>query len=112
MIGNFLINSYRNLWRNKLHTILNILGLATGITCFILILLFVKYELSYDRFNVNADRIYRIAVNGMLGNTEIHQTGTPPPLPAAMYQEFPEVESVTRLMKYSPLREMHRSRPS
>jgi putative ABC transport system permease protein len=103
MIGNYLINSYRNLWRNRLHTILNILGLATGVTCFILILLFVKYELSYDRFNANADRIYRIAVNGMLGNTEIHQTGTPPPLPAAMYQEFPEVESVTRVMKYSNL---------
>lgn len=101
MIGHYLIIAYRNLRRNKLHSILNIFGLTIGITCFILIMLFVKYELSYDRFTPNATRIYRIAVNGMLGNTEIHQTGTPPPLPAALYQEFPEVEAVTRLIKVS-----------
>lgn len=103
MIKHYLIIACRNLWRNKLHTILNILGLATGVTCFILILLFVKYELSYDRFNTHADRVYRIAVNGMLGNTEIHQTGTPPPLPAELYQEFPEVEAVTRIIKFTNL---------
>jgi putative ABC transport system permease protein len=101
MIGHYLIIAYRNLRRNKLHSILNIFGLTIGITCFILIMLFVRHELSYDKFNPHAARIYRIAVNGMLGNTEIHQTGTPPPLPAALYQEFPEVEAVTRLMKVS-----------
>ncbi len=101
MITHYLIVAGRNLLRNKLHSILNILGLATGVTCFILILLFVKYELSYDRFNNNADRVYRIAVNGMLGNTEIHQTGTPPPLPKALYAEFPEVESVSRVIKFN-----------
>jgi putative ABC transport system permease protein len=99
MIRHYLIVACRNLWRNKLHSVLNILGLAIGVTCFILIFLFVKYELSYDKFNINAGRIYRIAVNGMLGNTEIHQTGTPPPLPVALYREFPEVEKVTRIMK-------------
>lgn len=98
MIFHYLVIAYRNLWRNRLHSILNILGLTIGITCFILIVLFVNYELSYDRFNSNAKRVYRIAVNGMIGNTEIHQTGTPPPLPAALYQEFPEIEAVTRLM--------------
>lgn len=101
MIIHYLIVAYRNLWRNRLHTVLNIFGLTIGITCFILIMLFVRYEVSYDRFNPEAKRIYRIAVNGMLGNTEIHQTGTPPPLPAALYQEFPEIEAVTRLIKVS-----------
>ncbi len=101
MITHYITMAGRNLIRNKLHSILNLLGLATGITCFILILIFVKYELSYDRFNTNSDRIYRIAVSGMLGNTEIHQTGTPPPLPKALYTEFPEVESVTRVIKYT-----------
>jgi putative ABC transport system permease protein len=99
MIKHYIIIACRNLWRNKLHSVLNILGLATGVTCFILILLFVKYELSYDKFNKYADRIYRIAVNGMLGNTEVHQTGTPPPLPEALYKEFPEVEAVTRIIR-------------
>ena len=101
MIRHYIIIAYRNLWRNKLHSILNIFGLSIGITCFILIMLYVRYELSFEKFNPNASRIYRIAVNGMLGNTEIHQTGTPPPLPAALYQEFPEVEAVTRIMKVS-----------
>lgn len=99
MIKHYITIAFRSLWRNKLHSVLNILGLATGITCFILILLFVRYELSYDRFNKYADRTYRIAVNGMLGSTEIHQTGTPPPLPEALYKEFPDVEAVTRIMK-------------
>ncbi len=98
MLRHYFITAIRNIWRNKLHTLLNIIGLATGITCFILIFLFVKYELSYDRFNKDASRVYRIAVNGMLGNTEIHQTGTPPPLPVALYQDFPEVESVSRVI--------------
>ena len=101
MIRHYLTIAYRNLWRNKLHSILNIFGLSIGITCFILIMLYVRYEINFEKFNPNASRIYRIAVNGMLGNTEIHQTGTPPPLPAALYQEFPEVEAVTRLMKVS-----------
>jgi putative ABC transport system permease protein len=101
MFKHYFIIACRNLWRNKLHSVLNILGLATGVTCFILILLFVKYELSYDRFNTNADRVYRIAVYGMLGNTEIHQTGTPPPLPVALCQDFPEVEAVTRILKFN-----------
>ena len=73
MIRHYLIIAYRNLWRNKLHSILNIFGLSIGITCFILIMLYVRYELSFEKFNPNASRIYRIAVNGMLGNTEIHQ---------------------------------------
>jgi putative ABC transport system permease protein len=99
MIKHYINIAFRSMWRNKLHSVLNVLGLATGVTCFILILLFVRYELSFDRLNKYADQTYRIAVNGMLGNTEIHQTGTPPPLPEALYREFPDVEAVTRMMK-------------
>ncbi len=101
MIKHYFTIAGRNLIRHKLHSFINVLGLATGVACFILILIFVKYELSYDGFNNNAGRIYRIAVSGMLGNTEIHQSGTPPPLPRALYAEFPEVESVTRVIKFN-----------
>lgn len=107
MIRHYFIISFRNLLRNKLHSILNILGLAIGVACFILISIFVKYELSYDRFNKKADRIYRIAVYGMLGNTEIHQTGTPPPLPVQLYQEFPEIEAVTRMLKFGNMQAVY-----
>jgi putative ABC transport system permease protein len=60
MLRNFLITSLRILWRNKLVSAINILSLSIGITAFILILLYVHHETSYDKFNENYDRIYRL----------------------------------------------------
>ena len=58
MLKNYLKSALRNLWRHKGHSAINILGLAVGMTCLILIMLYVKSELSYDRFHVNRDQIY------------------------------------------------------
>ena len=58
MLRNYLKSALRNLWRYKGHSLINILGLAVGMTCLILIMLYVKSELSYDRFHVNRDQIY------------------------------------------------------
>ena len=74
------------------YSFINIVGLAIGIAISILIFLFVQYEFSYDEFYKNSDRIFRIAVDARVGNTEIHQTGTPAPMPAAMYKDLPEIE--------------------
>jgi len=60
-------------------------------------MVFVWYELSYDKYNEKADRIYRIAQKALIGNTQINQTWTPAPMPAALYKEFPEIEAVTRI---------------
>ncbi len=60
MFRNYLKSALRNLWRYKGHSAINILGLAVGMTCLILIMLYVKSELSYDRFHVNRDRIYML----------------------------------------------------
>ncbi len=60
MLYNFLLTSLRNLRRNTLHTLINLLGLATGITCFVLIMLYVRYERSFDTFPPQADRIHRV----------------------------------------------------
>lgn len=60
MLRNFLITSLRILWRNKVVSTINILSLSIGITAFILILLYVHHETSYDKFNENYDRIYRL----------------------------------------------------
>src|SRR5688500_7699669 len=60
MLRNFLLTSLRNLWRNKLYTLINLLGLATGIACFVLIALYVRWERSFDTFEPHAERVYRV----------------------------------------------------
>ncbi|MGH2566007.1 MAG: ABC transporter permease, partial [Ginsengibacter sp.] len=60
MLKNYLKIAWRYLMRYKTYTAINILGLAVGITCCLLIMLFVRSEFSYDRFNTNANRIYRV----------------------------------------------------
>jgi len=60
MLGNYLIIAWRNLWNNKLFSIINILGLSIGMTVFMLIMLYVNYELSYDKFWSDSENIYRV----------------------------------------------------
>ena len=60
MFKNYFIIAIRNFTRYKLFTLINVLGLAIGFACSILILLFILHELSYDQFHENAHRIYRI----------------------------------------------------
>ena len=63
MIKSYFLVALRSLQRNKLHASINIIGLAIGMVCCILIALFVQFELGYDRQNKNAHRIYRLAVD-------------------------------------------------
>ncbi|MCI0496573.1 ABC transporter permease [candidate division KSB1 bacterium] len=99
MINNYLKLVLRNIQRNKGYSFINIAGLVIGMTCFILIMLFVQYELSYDNFHENQDRIFRIIFQlpgEKFGMTEDILAITPAPLAAAMMEAFPEVESATR----------------
>ncbi|GAB3822339.1 hypothetical protein GCM10028895_26570 [Pontibacter rugosus] len=60
MLKNYLKMAYRNLMRHKVFSLINVLGLALGMTCSILILLWVQDEVSYDRFHENIDQIYQV----------------------------------------------------
>jgi putative ABC transport system permease protein len=60
MLKNYFKTAYRNLMRHKFYSAITILGLATGIACFLLIFMFIQDEVRYDRFNIKADRIYRL----------------------------------------------------
>ncbi len=60
MLKNYLIIALRNIKKNKVYSLLNIFGLAIGMAVFILIFLYVRYELSFDQWHENADRVYRI----------------------------------------------------
>jgi putative ABC transport system permease protein len=99
MFKNYLKLVLRNIQRNKGYSFINIAGLVIGMTCFILIMLFVQYELSYDNFHENHDRIFRIICQlpgEEYGMTEDVLAITPAPLASAMMEAFPEVESATK----------------
>ena len=97
MVKHYFKVTFRHIRKHILISILNISGLAIGIACFVLIMLYVNHELNYDKFNKHYDDIYRIAVDARIGSTVIKQTWTPAPLPAALYDEFPEVRAVSRI---------------
>ncbi len=92
MLKNYLKIAVRNLRKHKGYSFINIFGLAVGMTCCWLILLYVQHELSYDRFHQDANRIFRIA--WITGNP---QTRTPHPMAQALAKDFAEVESAVSL---------------
>jgi putative ABC transport system permease protein len=93
MFKSYLHIAIRSLKRNKLHASINIIGLAIGMACCILITLFVQFELNYDRHNKEADRIYRMAV-GLEANTWAISAF---PIGRLLKDNFPEVEKFTRI---------------
>jgi putative ABC transport system permease protein len=99
MFKNLLLVALRNLKRDKWYSLLNILGLAIGISFSVLLIFFIKDELSYDRYNVNADRIYRI--NGYIkepDKDEMKWANTQFPLAPALKKDYPEVEEAVRFV--------------
>jgi putative ABC transport system permease protein len=97
MIKNYLKTAWRNIRKNKLFSFINILGLSLGIaTCFI-IMLYVQDELSYDRFNKNADNIARIVFNANINGGKINESVVMAPVAQTMKKDFPEVQDATRL---------------
>ncbi|MDW7691723.1 ABC transporter permease [Flammeovirgaceae bacterium SG7u.111] len=97
--------SWRNLLKQKLYSFINIGGLAIGLASFILIVLYVEHELTYDRFYGNAENIYRISMRqkgNNFKNSDLFAV-TPAPLPALLEQEFPEVKKATSVSNHSYL---------
>jgi len=99
MFKSNLIVSWRNIKKNKAYSALNVLGLSVGMAVFILIMLFVRYELSYDRYHANARNIYRVISETpgayYLGSNVWAMT--PAPLGPAMARDIPDVMSATRI---------------
>lgn len=97
MFWSYVKIAIRNVVRQKLYSTINILGLAIGVAACITILLYVKNELSYDRYHEKADRIYRVFLSATIGGNDMAIALTAPPMGAALLEEFPEVEAVTRI---------------
>jgi putative ABC transport system permease protein len=98
MIRNILKTIIRNLLRSKTYAIINILGLATGIASFILIMLYIEYEVSYDKFYADSERVYRITSQTDFGGVAERSTSCPAPLAPALYNDYPEaIAAYTRI---------------
>jgi putative ABC transport system permease protein len=97
MLKNYFIIAFRNLKKHKGYSLINILGLAVGISCCILILLYVRNELSYDKFYKNADSIYRVYVNSSINGQQSSNCKTAAPLGNTLVRDFPEVITSTRI---------------
>ncbi len=96
MIKSYFKIAWRNLLKNKTFSFINIAGLASGLACFILIALYVADELSYDRFNEKADRIYRVNTDIVFGGTNLHMATTCDPMGATLKRDYPQVEEYVR----------------
>src|SRR3982751_3767713 len=99
MIKNLLLVALRNFKRDKWYSLLNILGLMIGITFSLFLIFYIKDELSYDRYNKNADRLYRI--NSYIKEPEkdtMKMAITQIPLAQVLGKDFPEVEQSTRMI--------------
>jgi putative ABC transport system permease protein len=101
---NYLKVALRNLFRNKLYSFLNIAGLAIGIACCVLILLYIQDELSFDRFHEKADRIYRVNSHFVIPERTMHFATTAHVQGPMLKDEYPEVENYTRFSSYGSRR--------
>ena len=98
MFRNYFIIALRNFRRNRLYASLNILGLAVGIACFMLLYVYVKHETSYDQFHTKNKRLYRALLNIKVYDQELSQSATSAILAPTLRKDYPEIAQVTRFM--------------
>ncbi|HLX92938.1 MAG TPA: ABC transporter permease [Puia sp.] len=100
MLKNYIKIAFRNLLRYKVISSINLFGLMVGLTCCLLILAYILNELSYDRFNKNANRIYRVTrtFNNQDGNVSLRLSTISPPFAPYLLNDFPDIEKMTRIL--------------
>jgi len=98
MIKNYFKTAFRNLWRNKGFSLINIVGLSVGLGCCMLIFLYTMDEVSYDRFNVNAANIYHLAVDDKSPDGQVHKFSSTGDMPGPNFKrQLPEIQDFVRI---------------
>ena len=97
MLNNYFKIALRNLRNHKGNSLINILGLAVGIACCVVILLYIQNELSYDKFYKDSDSIYRVYVKSSVNGQQSSNCKTAAPLGKTLVHDFPEVITSTRV---------------
>src|SRR5688572_27765628 len=102
MLLNYLKIAYRSLLRNRLTAFINIAGLGLAIACSLLIYIFIRDEVSYDKYHSNADRIYRVtrSFHSPEGAVNLHLANVAPPIGPLLKNDFGEIEVMARTINY------------
>ncbi|HKB43283.1 MAG TPA: ABC transporter permease, partial [Chitinophagaceae bacterium] len=101
MIKNYFKIAWRNLIKNKVFSFINIIGLAIGLSCFLLIALYVIDELSFDKYNTKASSIYRINSDIRFGGADLHMPVTSDMMGQLLKKDYPQVEDYTRIYTFN-----------
>jgi putative ABC transport system permease protein len=100
MIKNYFITAWRNLWKSKVYTFINITGLAIGLACCMLIILYTKDEVSYDRFHANAPNIYHVVSKMTSPEGTVSKMGSTGNRPGPAFKEsIPETKDFVRIQQ-------------
>jgi putative ABC transport system permease protein len=97
MIRNYIKIAWRNLLRHKGFSLINIIGLTTGLTCCLLLILYIQHELSYDKFHDKGNRIARLIMEYRIGDAGNKGNFTSTKVFPEFKRQFPEVESGVRM---------------
>ncbi|HSZ86467.1 MAG TPA: ABC transporter permease, partial [Puia sp.] len=101
MFKNYFITAFRNFWRNKVFSIINILGLSIGISAALVIYLIVHYDFSFDKFEKNGDRVYRIVTDMNFAGTPFFFSGVTSPLAEATKADVTGLEDVIAFHEFN-----------
>lgn len=99
MLKNYLKIAWRNIRKSKVFSAINVLGLAAGLACCLLMFLFIQHELSFDKFHAKAKNIYRITSTPQTGEQKKELAVTPAPWGPLMQKDYPEIKQFARLLK-------------
>jgi putative ABC transport system permease protein len=100
MLRNYFKIALRHIIRQKQYSLINIIGLAVGMACCILIFVYVDYELSYDGYHPDADRIYRATMHFKMADRDYYRGSSPGPMAAALKRDYPEVAHACMVIPY------------
>jgi putative ABC transport system permease protein len=101
MVKHYFRIAFRNLLKNKVFSVINVVGLSAGLTCCLLMALYIRHELSYDDFQQKGDRIARVIMEYSMGGNVFAGNFTSTKVAPAFRKNFPEVESAVRMSKAS-----------
>ena len=94
MLKTYITIAYRNFVRNKLFSLIHVMGLSIGICASLVIFLIVHYDFTFDKFEKNRDQLYRVVMDMNFSGTDYHNSGVPSPMPAAAKKEIPGIVEV------------------
>src|SRR5580698_10017041 len=98
MIRNYIKTAFRNLWRNKAFSVINIVGLSVGLACCMLIFLYAMDEVSYDRFNKNAENIYHLVTSSKTPDGQVHKGSSTGDIPGPNFnRQLPGIQDFMRV---------------